>query len=170
MTAPNVVWYAVYTRPRAEDIARDNLMRQGYRAYLPRYRTWVSHARRRQTALRPLFPRYLFAGVDGTSMRWRPILSTVGVSGVIRAGDMPVAVPDGLVAALRAQEAAGLFNRIAAHRALKVGELVRVTIGAFQEMVGQLIELRDQDRVVVLLELLGRKVRAQLESGAVEAA
>jgi transcriptional antiterminator RfaH len=170
MTPSSFVWYAVYTRPRAEGTARDNLLRQGYSAYLPRCRIVISHARRRQSVLRPLFPRYLFAGVDRASMRWRPILSTRGVSGVVRAGDEPVPVPAGLVAALRAQEAAGLFNRIAARPALKVGELVRVTVGAFQEMVGQLIEMRDQDRVVVLLELLGRKVRAQLESAAVEAA
>jgi hypothetical protein len=37
-------------------------------------------------------------------------------------------------------------------------------------MVGRLVELRDQDRVVVLLELLGRAVRAQLRAEAVEAA
>ena len=164
------VWYAVYTRPRAEDTALDNLRRQGYRAYLPRYRAAVSHARRRHMVSRPLFPRYLFAGVDRASMPWRPILSTIGVSGVVRAGDAPVPVPDGLLAALRAQEAAGLFDRIGARRPLNVGELVRVTVGAFREMVGQLIELRDQDRIVVLLELLGRQVRAQLESAAVEAA
>jgi transcriptional antiterminator RfaH len=170
MTASRLVWYAVYTRPRAEGTALDNLLRQGYRAYLPRYRTAVSHARRRQMTLRPLFPRYLFAGVDRASMRWRPILSTCGVSSVVRAGDEPVPVPENLVAALSAQEAAGLFSRIAAGRALRVGELVRVTVGAFQEMVGQLVELRDQDRVVVLLELLGRQVRARLESAAIEAA
>jgi len=164
------VWYAVYTRPRAEDTALDNLLRQGYCGYLPRYRTAVSHARRRHMVSRPLFPRYLFAGVDRKSMPWRPILSTIGVSGVVRAGDAPVPVPDGLLAALRAQEAEGLFDRIGARRPLNVGELVRVTVGAFREMVGQLIELRDQDRIVVLLELLGRQVRAQLESAAVEAA
>ena len=37
-------------------------------------------------------------------------------------------------------------------------------------MIGRLVELRDQDRVVVLLDLLGRTVRAQLEAEAVEAA
>jgi transcriptional antiterminator RfaH len=164
------VWYAVYTRPRAEDTALDNLLRQGYRAYLPRYRTAVSHARRRQMVSRPLFPRYLFAGVDRASMPWRPILSTIGVSGMVRAGEAPVPVPDGLLVALRAQEAAGLFDRIGGRRPLNVGELVRVSVGAFRDMVGQLVELRDQDRIVVLLELLGRQVRAGLESAAVEAA
>ena len=41
--------------------------------------------------------------------------------------------------------------------------------GAFEDMIGTLIELRDQDRVVVLLEWLGRTVRAQLRAEAVEA-
>lgn len=170
MTVSSFRWYAVYTRPRAEGAALGNLLRQGYCAYLPRYRVTISHARRRETVSRPLFPRYLFAGVDRASMAWRPILSTFGVSGMVRAGDEPVPVPDSLVTSLQAQEAAGLFNRIATTRALRVGELIRVRAGAFQEMVGRLVELRDQDRVVVLLGWLGREVRAELESAAVEAA
>jgi hypothetical protein len=36
-------------------------------------------------------------------------------------------------------------------------------------MVGRLVELRDRDRVLVLLELVGRAVRAEFGSGAVEA-
>jgi transcription antitermination factor NusG len=53
---------------------------------------------------------------------------------------------------------------------LRLGELVRVTAGAFEDMVGMLVELRDQDRIVVLLEWLGRAVRAQLRAEAVKAA
>jgi hypothetical protein len=37
-------------------------------------------------------------------------------------------------------------------------------------MIGRLVELRDQDRVVVLLDLLGRAVRAHLPGVAVAAA
>ena len=84
-----ITWYAVYTRPHGEAAALDNLLRQGYCAYLPRYRTRVRHARRLQSVLRPLFPRYLFAGIDRSSMPWRPILSTIGVTDVVRAGDEP---------------------------------------------------------------------------------
>jgi transcription antitermination factor NusG len=47
---------------------------------------------------------------------------------------------------------------------------VRVTAGAFEDMIGTLIELRDRNRVVVLLEWLGRTGRAQLRAEAVEAA
>ena len=165
-----IAWYAIYTRPQAEATAQQNLLRQGYAVYLPCYRTEISHARRRQTVLRPLFPRYLFAGIDRAIMRWRPILSTVGVSGVVRSGDEPVPVAPEIVEALRAQESAGGFERLARRRPPGLGELVRISAGAFEDMIGRLVELREQDRVVVLLELLGRPVRTQVEAASVEAA
>jgi transcriptional antiterminator RfaH len=163
-------WYAVYTRPHAETKALDHLLRQGYCAYLPRYRTQITHARRRQVVLRPLFPRYLFAGIGGGTMRWRPILSTFGVTDLVRAGDEPATVPSGVVEAIREREQAGGFDRLGLQRSLRLGELVRVTAGALEDLVGRLVELRDQDRVVVLLELLGRAVRVQLRAEAVESA
>ena len=165
-----ISWYAVFTHPHGETKALEHLLRQGYSAYLPRYCTRVSHARRHQTVLRPLFPRYLFAGVDRESMRWRPILSTIGVADIVRAGDEPASVPSRIVAAIRAREETGDFNRLNPRHSLRLGGLVRVSTGAFEDMVGTLVELRDQERIVVLLEWLGRLVRAQLRAQAVEAA
>lgn len=162
-------WYAVYTQPQAEAKARENLLRQGYEVYLPRYRREVSHARRLTTVLRPLFPRYLFAGLDRAAMRWRPILSTIGVCGLVRAGEEPAPVASDIIAALRAQESCGGFEAIG-RRSLRIGELVRISAGAFEDMIGRLVELRDRDRVVILLDLLGRTVRTQVEAGAVETA
>jgi transcriptional antiterminator RfaH len=163
-------WYAVYTKPCAEPKALEHLLRQGYSAYLPRYRTSVSHARRQQTVSRPLFPRYLFAGIDRASMPWRPILSTFGVTDDVRAGDEPTPVPPEILTVIREREEAGLFDRPDPRQSLRPGELVRVIAGAFEDMVGRLVELRDEDRVVVLLELLGRAVPTQLRVEAVEAA
>jgi transcriptional antiterminator RfaH len=165
-----ISWFAVHTHPQAEAKALVNLSRQGYQAYLPRCRVRVSHARRREIVLRPLFPRYLFAGLDRAVMPWRPIRSTFGVAGLVHAGGEPAAVPEVVIIKLQEQEAAGAFDLLSPQQLLRVGELVRVTEGAFEDMVGRLIELRDQDRVVVLLDLLGRVVPAQLRATAVEAA
>jgi transcriptional antiterminator RfaH len=162
-------WYAIHTKPQAEATALANLVRQGYQVYLPRCRVRVSHARRRVIAMRPLFPRYLFAGFDRSLKPWRPIRSTHGVSDVVCVGDEPIAVPDAVIEVLREQERAGTFDRITARQSFRVGDLVRVAEGAFGEMIGRLVELRDRDQVVVLLELLGRSVRAQLDAVAVQA-
>jgi transcription elongation factor/antiterminator RfaH len=162
-------WYAVYTQPHAEAKAAEHLLRQGYSAYLRRYRTRVRHARRR-AVLQPLFPRYLFAGVNRAAMPWRPILSTIGVTDVVRAGDEPTAVPPEVLAAIREREELEPFDRVHAPQSLSLGNQVRVTAGAFEDMVGRLAELRDHGSVVVLLALLGRAVHAQLPAEAVEAA
>ena len=164
------VWYAVYTRPHAETQALANLERQGYRGYLPRCRTRITHARRRFVVLRPLFPRYLFVGLDRAAMRWRPILSTLGVAGLVRAGDEPAAIPEPIIEAIRQDEAAGAFDRLSPRPALRAGELVRLTVGAFADRIGRLAELDDRDRVVVLLDLLGRAVRVRVAATEVEAA
>lgn len=165
-----ISWYAALTRPNSEALALQNLARQGYQVYLPRCRVWISHARRRQAVLRPLFPRYLFVGLDRALMRWRPILSTLGVSDLVRSGEWPLPVPDPVVAALKAGESAGAFDRFDGRQRLRLGERVRITAGAFEDMVGRLVELRDQDRVVVLLDLLGRSVHARLAARALEPA
>ncbi|HXC92194.1 MAG TPA: transcriptional activator RfaH [Stellaceae bacterium] len=163
-------WYAVHTRPHAETLALENLLRQGYRAYLPRCRAWVSHARRRHLALQPLFPRYLFAAAAEPTMRWRPILSTYGVHDLVRAGGRPAPVASELVEAIRAREQEGAYELLEPRRRLRAGEFVRVTAGVFEDMVGRLVELNDSDRVTVLLEFLGRAVRAQLSGHMIEAA
>src|SRR5947209_562042 len=128
-----LAWYAVYTKPQAEAKALENLLRQGYSAYLPRYRTEISHARRRQTVLRPFFPRYLFAGLDRSAERWRPILSTIGVCDLVRSGSEPMPVASEIVEALREQERAGVLDCLATRRSLRLGELVRISAGAFED-------------------------------------
>ena len=85
----------------------------------------------------------------------------------MRSGDEPTPVAPEIVEALRAQEGAGGFDALARSRAPRLGELVRISAGAFEDVIGRLIELRDQDRVVVLLDLLGRKVRAQIQADSV---
>jgi hypothetical protein len=45
-----------------------------------------------------------------------------------------------------------------------------VTEGPFENLVGRLVGLADHERIHILLELLGRTVRAELAAAAVEAA
>ena len=54
-----LAWYLLYSKPRQEGVAVENLKRQGYETYLPLIRT----RRRRQgqyvSLVEPMFPRYL---------------------------------------------------------------------------------------------------------------
>ncbi len=167
---PALTWYAVYTQPNAEIKAAEHLARQGYAAYLPRYRRHVRHARAQALVLRPLFPRYLFVGLDRLAQRWRPIRSTVGVVGLVSSADEPVPVAAEIVDALRRRESEGAFDLISPAQHLRAGDAIRVTRGAFADLVGRFLGAADDERVFILLDLLGRSVRAEVPVLAVEAA
>ena len=99
-------WQVIYTKPRREEIARNNLEKQGYQRYLPlRTLEQLRRGRRVQTC-EPLFNRYLFIRLDesGAGSSWAPIRSTLGVSHLLRFGDQPARVEDGLIQHIRRHE------------------------------------------------------------------
>ena len=99
-----LAWYLLYSKPRQEGVAVENLKRQGYETYLPLIRT----RRRRQgqyvSLVEPMFPRYLFIHLSDQTDNWGPIRSTLGVSALVRFGDLPAQVPDRLIDALKSRE------------------------------------------------------------------
>ncbi len=131
-----ITWHAAYTQPDAEARAAEHLERQGYLAYLPRYRRHVRHARRESLVLRPLFPRYLLVGIDRLVQRWRPVRSTVGMVGLVASAEEPVPVAAAIVDALRAQESDGAFDIVAPTQRLRAGDDIRVTHGPFGDLMG----------------------------------
>jgi transcriptional antiterminator RfaH len=163
-------WYVVYTHTHAEATAREHLSRQGYESYLPCYRKRRCHARRVEQVSRPLFPRYLFVTFDLGEDRWRPILSTVGVCGLVRHGEVPTRVPEGVVEEIQRHEAEGTFDDLASAKRMRVGDPVRVIDGPFADLIGNFCALAETERVIVLLDFLGRQVRATLPRDAVVAA
>jgi transcriptional antiterminator RfaH len=162
-------WYVVHTHTHAEAKAAVHLERQGFAVYLPRYRKRRRHARRVETVTAPLFPRYLFVGVDMAAQRWRSIHSTFGVARLVCNGDDPAAVADFVVDALRRREDEEGFVHLARRR-FAPGTRVQITDGAFASCLGLFEGMRDDERVTVLLDLLGRKVRVLIDELSLSAA
>ena len=163
-------WYVVRTQPRAENKARVHLGRQGFETYLPRYFKKRRHARRVETVQAPLFPSYLFVAIDREGQRWRCISSTIGVSHLVCNGEEPAPVPDHVIDALRDREDEAGLIRLPVRPSFEPGDKVRLLEGAFVDCVGLFEGMKDIERVSVLLDLLGRKVRVLLGADAVAAA
>lgn len=170
MTQPGKNWYVAQCHPRAEGKAVWHLNRQGFETYVPKFLKRRRHARRTETVAAPLFPRYLFVSVDMASQRWLSIQSTIGVSKLVCNGTVPAPVPAGVVDALRQQEDADGFFVMNQRPTFAPGAAVRVVDGAFATCFGLFEGLRDGERVAVLLDLLGRKVRVVLDDLSVVAA
>jgi len=121
----------------------------------------VSHARRTQDVLRPLFPSYLFVQLDPDSS-WRPILSTRGVRTLVRCGERPSFIANEFIDSLKSREIEGAIVRPASPYC--IGQHVRVVGGAFDGLVATIIEMDEKDRLVVLMNMLNRPVNVRLSS------
>jgi transcriptional antiterminator RfaH len=163
-------WYVVQTQPHCEKKAVWHLERQGFDAYLPRYEKRRRHARRIETVAAPLFPRYLFVAIDMAAQRWRSIQSTIGVSRLVCNGDDPAVVAHGVVDGLRRREDERGFVQLDARPRFAIGDKVRIVDGIFASCLGLFDGISDRERVAVLLDLLGRKVRVVFDDLSVSAA
>jgi transcriptional antiterminator RfaH len=162
-------WYVAQTHSREEKKALAHLLRQGFSAYLPQYLKRRRHARKTETVRSPLFPGYLFINMDLAKVRWRAVRSTVGIRALLCHGDTPVALPEAVIEDIRAREDETGLVPIRQAAPFKKGESVQVTEGPLKDQVGWFEALSDDERVVVLLNLLGRDMRVTLPTGAVAA-
>ena len=163
-------WYVAQTQPNAENKAAAHLGRQGFVTYLPRYLKRRCHARRVEIVPAPLFPRYLFVEIDTAVQRWRSIYSTLGVSQLVGHGDIPTPVSDLVLAALRSREDAEGFIKLDSRPSFRVGDKIQVLAGVFADCFGLYEGMKHCDRVAILLDLLGRKVRVTVDAENVTAA
>jgi transcriptional antiterminator RfaH len=80
------------------------------------------------------------------------------------------AVPEGIVEGLRTREDAAGLVQLDNPTGFVAGDAVRVRRGAFEECLGLIETVKDDQRVTILLDLLGRKVRVTIDAGLVDAA
>jgi transcriptional antiterminator RfaH len=163
-------WFVAHTHPHAEAKATAHLNRQDFAIYFPRYLKRRRHARRIETVAAPLFPRYLFVAIDLNVQRWRSIYSTVGVSRLVCNGDDPTPVPVGIVEALKEREDANGFIKLDSRPPFCAGDKIRVLDGAFSSCLGLFEGMAERERIAILLDLLGRKVRVVLDADLIAAA
>ncbi|MBI4757212.1 MAG: transcriptional activator RfaH [Betaproteobacteria bacterium] len=166
-------WYVAFTKPRQENVADEQLRRQGYGVYLPRlkvFRKGRSGGGAAVTAcFAPMFPRYLFFRAGNPEQSIAPVRSTVGVTTIVRFGhEIAVMRPEVLrriEAFERRQNAAG-FDEISL---FKPGTPVVVTDGPFAGLEG-LVAMASEQRVLVLMELLGKPQRLHFKPHEIAAA
>jgi transcriptional antiterminator RfaH len=163
-------WYLVHTKPSREAVAQENLQRQGFEVCFPRLKHFVRWGGRSRERVTALFPRYLFLRLDEGRQSLGPVHSTLGVSAVVRFGYQYTIVPDAVVGELqsRADPLSGL-HRLADASMLVRGAKVRISAGAFDGLEGIFQHAAGDERVVVLLSLLGHHTRVHVAARYVQA-
>ncbi len=161
MTAsPSSAWYVAQTQIQSEAKAAANLVQQGFKIYLPLYPRTVRHARRVNVVRAPLFPNYIFVRIDMETQRWRAVNSTIGVKRLVGSEGVPARVATDIIQGLKEHERADSFLSIVSPTIrFKTGDAVRILRGAFDSCRGIFQGRTENERVEILLEMLGRKVR-----------
>jgi transcriptional antiterminator RfaH len=162
--AKDAKWFAVHTKPRAEDKVVVHLGYRGIPTFLPRLLVRHRHGSRRWEAQEPLFPGYLFARflpepyvISG--VRWTP-----GVVKLLGDGERPVPLADEVVTYL--QERVGERGYVVPSPTFSQGTRVRFRSGPFACLEGIIERYAPRsDRVRVLLELLTLRVSVEVDAG-----
>ena len=138
-------WYLIYTKPRQEQVAVDNLINQGYEVYCP-----IAKLKNKEQAL---FPRYVFAHLDNKNQNWSPIRSTKGVVDFVRFGLKFAKIPSSIIETFMLNESAMLDKLVELNR-YKKGDSVQIQAGAFSGQKATFYDYDGDYRVMVLIKLL----------------
>lgn len=148
-------WYVIYTKPRQEQTAKENLDRQGYETYLPMLGERKKLRGKWKSAIVPLFPRYLFINLTMHAENIAPLRSTKGVQHLVRFGEGPTQVPTDFVNSLKCAE----NDRKCDHQTalnIKKSDRLEIIEGPFKGLTGKLYQVISDERIVMLLNVLGR--------------
>lgn len=153
----SLAWFLAQIKPNARKIAERNLARQRFETFLPLIEQTDRHSGRFVQTHKPLFPGYIFVRFDPAKGAWRSINSTQGITKLVSFGQAPAPVPDDLVAQLRARcDQDGVVTPMPD---LTVGDKVTVTQGPFAAFMAEILQVDEDQRVWLLIDLMGRQTR-----------
>lgn len=155
-------WYAVYTQVRNETLACEHLEQQGFEVFFPRYQKQRRHARRTENVTAPLFPRYIFVSFDIERAKWQVIRSTRGVIDLVRNGVEPSSIPADVIEGIKAHQDDTGFVQPGRNLQLSHGDQIRISSSSLSACNAIFDARRDEERVFVLLSLLGREIRTEV--------
>ena len=150
-------WFLAQLKPNCANIADKNLKRQGFQTFLPMEEETRQRNGKFVTAMRPLFPGYIFVAFDVARGVWRTVNSTCGITRLVSFGKEPTTVPLDLVSQLMLRcDAKG---KLLPPKLLKPGDRVTLTKGPFANFVAEVEKIAPDRRVWVLMEIMGGQTR-----------
>jgi transcriptional antiterminator RfaH len=160
-------WYVLHSKPHKENQADLYLRARGVETFYPAIK--IKPVNPRSSKVRPYLPGYLFVHVDLdeiglNTFQWMP-----GAVGLVQFDGQPAAVPEQIVNQLKRRievirTAGGLVLD-----GLRQGDPVRITDGPLSGYEALFdLRLSGSQRVQVLLEMLGRLVRVEVQAKSLE--
>jgi transcriptional antiterminator RfaH len=141
-------WYLIKTKSRQEHVAIKNLENQEYFTYCPTAIIKKKHV--------VLFPGYIFIHLDNKKDNWLPIRSTKGVVNLVRFGLNFAQVPDTVINFIKANQVINK-EKLKNLNMLKPGDKVKIIDGVFKNCVAIFKSSKSEERVILLMNLIGQQ-------------
>ena len=150
-------WYVVHAKPRAEERALENLERQGFEVFLPMITLQKVRRAKLANITEPMFSRYLFLRATPGMHDLSVVRSTLGVSQLVRFGQVAAKVPHAWVEAMRAQP-------LLKETLFKSGDKVVLAEGTLKGLEAIYVQPDGELRAMVLIDLLSRPHQISYET------
>lgn len=158
-------WYLVQLKPNGHRLAKANLERQGFKTFLPLQNVTKRSAHKFVDRNVPLFPGYMFVELDTAQNAWRKVNSTLGVARIVSLGGTPTPVPSAIVNEFISRcDGEGILRPT---QGIEVGQDVQVLRGPFANFVAKVEEISPDQRVWILIDLLGQSSRISVAKDAI---
>ena len=141
-------WYLIKTKPRQEKKAKQNLENQGYVAFCPIAKI--------NNKLVVLFPGYLFVQLNEKTQNFSPIYSTKGVSYFVKFGLNFAKVPTSVIELIKTNQHI-TAEKLKDLNKFKPGDKVQISDGVFNNFVAIFKSYKSDERVILLMDLLGQE-------------
>ena len=141
-------WYLIKTKSRQEKIAKQNLKNQDYRAFCPMAKI--------NNRLVVLFPGYLFVQLNEKTQNWSPINSTKGVLHFVKFGWNFAKVSTSIIEFIKTNQHI-TAEKLKDLNKFKPGDKVQISDGVFNNCVAIFESYKSDERVILLMNLLGRE-------------
>ncbi|MGY2260266.1 transcription/translation regulatory transformer protein RfaH [Pseudomonas sp. SDO55104_S430] len=146
-------WYLLQCKPRQDDRAQINLLRQNYDSFRPQLTIDRLVRGKPQKVCESLFPGYLFIRLSQDD-NWAPIRSTRGVSRFVEFNRGPAVVANDVIEHLRMR---CLATESCDTTELQPGQTLQITRGPLSPLEGVFLSMMGDERVMLLLQFLNRQ-------------
>ena len=153
-------WYLVKTKSKQEDIAILNLENQNFHVYCP----YALIKNKNEV----LFPGYIFIQLDKDTQNWSPIRSTKGVLHFIRFGLSYAKIPDNIIEFIKTNEL-NTAEKLKNINKFKPGDKVQIADGVFKNCIAIFKSYKSDERVILLMNLLGQQQKLTIKQESLNA-
>ena len=148
-------WYLLQHKPNKQNIALENLKRQGFETFYPLLENTKRANSRFKNSFSPLFPGYIFVSFNIKYSSWIKIKYTIGVSRIVGFNSIPSEVPVDIILAL--QQKYKRSNEFLSAKNIKTGENIKILKGPLSGFIGKIEEYDANSRIKILLEFMGNQ-------------